>query len=147
MKTWFKTIFIPTICILLGGIFIVAIAWMIYLGIYLSLEALFYPTNPQAVPADYIRIVCAVLFILSYLFILRSHASQTMKAMIFVGPLTTLVITLILSFYTHLILVSILLAVMVILILGLIRHYKRGWVFYLATLYSLLLGVAYALPW
>jgi len=144
-KTW-HSILLPILVILTGGILLVAISWLVYLGITLAVEALFYAENPTALPQDTIRILSTLLLCLLYFFFLKFKTPELVKATLLVGPLSTVLITLILRNYLRIDLVLIsLFVVSAVVVLILIRQ-KKAWFYFVATGYSLLLAVLYAWP-
>ena len=137
---------LPFLAVAGGGLLTVALAWLLYLGIYLGLERLFYAADPQRFPADALRTACALAFSGLYLLLPRAKWPPLLRAALLVGPLTVLFITVILDLYNRLYFaIPIVLVITVLCVFFLIAR-KRPWFFYWALLFSLLVSLAYGWP-
>lgn len=145
-KSFVSRYALPFLAVSAGGLLTVALAWLLYLGIYLGLESLFYAADPQRFPADALRTACALAFMGIYLLLPHAKIPSLLRAALLVGPLTVLFITVVLDLYTRLYFaIPILLVITGICLFFLIAR-KRPWFFYWALLFSLLLSLAYGLP-
>ncbi|MFA5660512.1 MAG: hypothetical protein WC968_03885 [Bacilli bacterium] len=70
-----------------------------YLGIYLSLEAAFYPNNPTEFPATPLRTTLAVILFVLHVVIRFTKTKDIMKAALGVPPVGIMVIGIDLRFY------------------------------------------------
>jgi len=143
---FFHSILSPALMILVGGFLSVAIFWLLYVGIYLSIEALFYANDPQSVPADQMRTVCAVALCLLYLGIFRVRWNETLKATLFVAPMTTLLISVVLGLYTRPIIAVIVFFALVGASVFLFFRFKKPWIYYYALVISIVIALLYAWP-
>lgn len=142
---WIRYV-LPFVGIPAGGLLVVALAWLLYLGVYLGLESLFYPTNPQMFPADTVRTACALAFTGIYLLLPRVKWHPLLRAALLVGPLTVLFITVFLDLYTRLYFAIPIFLVIIGSCLFFLIARKRPWFFYWALLFSLVLSLAYGWP-
>jgi len=99
MKSWLKKNALPFLVIVVGGLLLVVLCWLLYLGIYLGLEAMFYKNDPQSFPADILRAICGGLLIIVSVFVLRLKINEVLKAMILVAPMSVGMIIIVLGFY------------------------------------------------
>lgn len=146
MKNITKSIVLPLIIIILGGLLLVATFWLLYLGIYLSVETVFYPSKPQAVPADLIRTISSLLLGIAYLSILRTKWPDIVKSTLLVAPMTTILITIVLDFYMMPFAAVPLFLVVVGISVFLIYKFKKNWFYYFAVFYSIIIALLYSWP-
>ena len=145
-KNFLTRYVLPFLVVAVGGMLTVALAWLLYLGIYLGLESLFYAADPQRFPADALRTSCALAFAGIYLLLPRAKWPPLLQAALLVGPLSVLFITVVLDLYTRLyFLIPIFLVIAGLCLFFLISR-KRPWFFYWALLFSILLSLAYGWP-
>jgi len=90
--------------VVLVGILETAAAWLLYVGVYLGLESLFYPTNPQAFPADTLRMAVSILFYFVYIFLIfpLKRLPALWKAALSIGPIAAFQIALFFCLYQRL---------------------------------------------
>lgn len=142
MKSHFKEV----LWIVVGGFLGVALSWLLYLGIYLTLESLFYPNNPQAFPAGTLRMTGMFVWVIVYFFIYRTKWSDLVKATLLVPPLTILLLTLILYYYQHLVFGIILLFMIISGGFYGVYRYHKPWFFNLSIGLSTVMSLLYAWP-
>ena len=145
-KNFMNSYLVPTFLIMLGGLLIVAIAWLLYLGIYLFIEQYIYQGDNTLVRADMIRnsstlILCIVAFLVS-----RTKTKEIIKAIFFVGALTTVVIAVMLRFYVQPWKAVMIIGIIAILLVIMNFYFKKPWFYYLVIIYSITLGLLYAWP-
>jgi hypothetical protein len=141
-----RSIVLPILVVLLGGILLVAFSWLVYLGITLAVEALFYAENPTDLPQDALRNLSALSFCLLYLLFLNAKTSDLVKSTVLVGPLSMVLIALILRNYMQIGIVLITLFIVIAVVVLILIRQKKPWIYFVATGYSLLLAVLYAWP-
>ena len=141
MKTIIKVALLLVIGVVTLGCF-----WLIYVGLYLGLEALFYATDPSAFPADQLRRISSIVLFLAYIGLLMTKTKPYTKAVLSTAPNAVMVITITLSYYQRpeifLVLTSIFVGFQTILM----RQFKASWYYYLALGLGALLGLLYAWP-
>jgi len=128
------------------GLVTLALFWLLYLGLYLGVEALFYPTNPTEFPADTLRRVAAIVLYVLYIAFLFSKTSTVVKAIATVAPNAVLLITIVLAYYQlplYFIIGVILFDVTTILVY---RRKHLPWHYYFALGYGTCLALLYAWP-
>lgn len=146
MKRFVRSVLLPSLVILIGGVLLVALSWLLYFGIYMFVETQFFRNDPQSVPADQIRTYAAVALCILYLAVLRTKWPDLVKAAILVAPLTMILITVVLDFYMRpLVAVPVFLAIVGIGIFLVVR-FRRPWPYYLATALSIVIALLYAWP-
>lgn len=82
-----------------GGLLILFICYFIYFGFYTLVESVFYANDPTSVSGGIIRNSYTVALLVLYLDLLSTNISDIFKAIIFIGPMTMLIIAAILAFY------------------------------------------------
>jgi hypothetical protein len=130
----------------LGGLAIIALTWLFYLGVYLTIETLFYAENPLEVPVSQIRLGTAIVLSMAGYLVMRSKMTALFKALLIMSPISIVLVTLIFRIYTN----PIALWITVIgytgaLIAG-IRLAKLPWYFYVSVVFSVLVSTIYAWP-
>ena len=145
-KNTLKSILVPLILIPLAGLLILAACYLLYLGIYLTVESIFFPNDPTSVPADMIRNSYAVALIALFLALMRTKLSDLLKSIILIGPLTTLIIAAILAFYMQPALAIAATVVIAGVCVYLLHRYQKPWIYYYATAITVLAGIFYAWP-
>lgn len=135
-----------TLVVLFGGFLTLAVAWVIYLGLYLGLESLFFAHNPTAFPADTLRRVASIALYVLYIAFLFTKASPLVKSTLSVAPTGAILITIILAYY-QLPLYFLVGIVFFDATVYLIYHRKKvAWTYYLALGYATVLALLYAWP-
>ncbi len=128
------------------GLVTLALFWLIYVGLYLGLEALFYPTNPTEFPAETLRRIASIALYIGYLAFLFTKTSSLIKAMVSVAPNAVILITIVLAYYQHPL--YFLLGVMLFnaITLQVYRRKQVAWQYYFALGYGTCLALLYAWP-
>jgi hypothetical protein len=126
----------------LAGLVLLVICFLTYFGVF----SLFRFIIKERMPVGFIRQMFAMALVLMYLLIYRFKFSDKVKAILMIGPLGTLIITVILTFYQNIPLFVSLVAAVVIVVIYLIYRFKKPWYFYYATVLALLAALAYGWP-
>jgi hypothetical protein len=134
--------------VVLVGVFETAIAWLLYVGIYLGLESLFYPSNPMAFPADQVRGAVSMLFFLVYAFLIfpQKKLAALWKAALSIGPITAVQITIFFRLYQ-----TPWVAAICVVLFGLIwvvwlKWKNQSWLLWFAVGAGTMLSLMYAWP-
>lgn len=147
MKTdYFRSIVIPLFVIPIGGLLVLGICYLLYFGVYQLVETLFFLNNPTSVPAGTIRNSYAVVLCIVYWALSRTKLPELLKATIFIGPTTTILIAAILAFYENLTLIIAAIVVITALCIFLLHKLKKPWIYYYATAVTVVAAIAYAWP-
>jgi hypothetical protein len=126
----------------LVGLILLASCFFIYFGIFSFLELVM----GQRVPVGLVRQTFAIVIVLIYLLICRLKISEIIKALLMIGPLATLVITVILTFYQNLLVAIALMFIIVFsIIYFLYRHHKK-WFYYYSVVLAVVAAIAYGWP-
>ena len=141
-----KSILLPLVIVPAGGLLILAAGYLLYFGVVMLVESAFYADDPTAVPMDVIRQAFAAFSLVLYVPLLRVKAPDLLKAAVLVGPLTMLIITMILRFYQNLALAGFITAAIAGLCLFLLYQFKKPWFYFYAVGVSALAGIFYAWP-
>ncbi len=145
-KSRFRSVVLPAILILAGSLVAMAATWLLYVLVYNLLETLFFPQNPQAFPAYYVRQLYAVIWVLLYLLLLRTRLPQLVKAILLSVPLSTVSITAGLMLYEKPILaIAVMLTLAGLCGFWLYKTHKP-WFYYFAAGIATLTALSYALP-
>lgn len=145
-KNTLKSILAPLILIPLGGLLILAACYLLYGVIYNLVETVFFPNDPQLVPAGIIRNSYSAALIALILALMRTKLSDLLKSIILIGPLTTLIIAAILAFYMQPALAIGATALIAGVCVYLLHRYQKPWLYYYATAITVLAGIFYAWP-
>ena len=129
-----------------GGLMVIALTWLFYLGVYLTTETLFYTENPLEVPVSQIRLGTAIGLSIGGYLVMRSKMTALFKALLIMSPISIVLVTLIFRVYMN----PVSLWITVIgytgaLITG-IRLAKLPWYFYVSVVFSVLISTIYAWP-
>jgi hypothetical protein len=145
-KSSCRTLWLPLLLTPLGAAIMVAFTLVLYLGIFLLLESVLFPNNPQDFPADALRRGCTYALVGLYLILLGTRLPDLLKAILLTGPLAATIITTGHALYTRPVLsVSAMLGV--VAVCGfLLYRFKRAWFYYYAGALGALLALAYAWP-
>ena len=130
-KIWFPWIAVP-----LGGLLVLGLTFFGYLLVYLSIEALFFSANPQAMDTGLVRRGFMLFIVVVYLLLELTKIPKLIKAVILVGPYAMLLVTIFLQFYEQLSAALLITVILTAFSAGLVKITKRPWYYYLA------LGVA-----
>lgn len=126
----------------LAGLILLVISFLAYFGIF----SLFRFILKESMPVGFIRQLFAMTLVLIYLLIYRLKFSDKVKAILMIGPLGTLLITIILTFYQNLPIALALMSVIVISIGYVLHRYHKPWYFYYSLILSVLAAIAYGWP-
>ncbi len=141
-----RFILLPALAVVIGGMLLVALSWLLYYGIYMFFETVFFPTDPQSVPADQIRTGSAVVLFLFYLVVSRLRMPAVVKATLFVAPLTMMLITIVLDLYMRPLAAAAVFAALVAGSIFIVVRFRRHWLFGLAIAMSVVVSLLYAWP-
>lgn len=129
-----------------GGTLVIALTWLLYLGIYLAIETLFFAKTPLQVPVSQIRMGTALGLSLLGVLLMRSKANAILKALLIMSPISMVLVTLIFRVYAQpLSIVMIVAGYTGALLLG-IRFAKLPWFYGVAVGTSVILSTLYAWP-
>lgn len=128
------------------GFVTLALFWFLYVGLYLGLEALFYPTNPTEFPADTLRRIAAIALYIGYLAFLFTKTSSLIKAMGSVAPNAGILITIVLAYYQNPLYFLLGVILFNAITLQVYRRKQVAWQYYFALGYSTCLALLYAWP-
>lgn len=137
---------LPIVFIPVCGLFVLALCYAGYFAVYMFIESLFYPNNPTSVPAGTIRNSYTVALIAIYLLLLRTKIRNLVKAIILFGPLTMLIIAVILALYETPVLAALSAMVIASCCIYLLYRYKKPWFYYYASALSVVAAIFYAWP-
>jgi hypothetical protein len=136
----------PYVWITVFGLFLVGLAWFIYVGIYLTIEAVWFQDNPQGFPADTLRRMTSLTLLLLYIVTLNFYKKPVLKAVLLVPATSMFMITIILSYYDRLIIGIPVLMIFVFVIMAILYKLKARNYDYYALIYALVLSLLYAWP-
>jgi len=145
-KEGFRSTLLPLVIVPIGGLLALGICYLLFLLTNNLTDSLFFPNNPQAAPVYIIRRVFALVLLVFYLFLLRTRASDIVKATVLIGPLGFLTKTAILTFYQKpawAVAVTVIIAAISAL---LVYRSKKPWFYYYAVAITVLVSVALAWP-
>lgn len=145
-KNAFRSLWLPLLAIPIGGLITIALTLALYVGLYLSLEALFFANNPQGFPADTLRRWSTLALVGLYLLLLRTRLPELLKAILLTGPLAAVIITTGHALYIKPVVSIIAMFAMVIICGVLLYRYKKPWIYYYAGAIAALIGLIYAWP-
>lgn len=137
---------LPLVIIPVLGLLVLALCYAGYFAVYMFIESLFYPNNPTSVPAGIIRNSYTALLIAVYFLLHRTKIRDLAKAIILFGPLTMLIIALILALYKTLLLAALSALVVTTCCIYLLYRYKKPWFYYYAAALSVVAAIFYAWP-
>jgi hypothetical protein len=113
---------------------------------YFAVSSLFRLLLKEQMPMGFIRQMFAMTLVLFYLLILRFKFSEKVKALLMIGPLGTLIITIILTFYQNLPIAIALLAILVFSIVYVLHRFHKSWYYYYSLALAVLAAIAYGWP-
>lgn len=145
-KGSFRSLAIPLIAIPLGGLFMMALTFVVYALLFNLLETWFFPNNSLGFPADTFRRNFALTLVLLYLLLMRGRLPDLLKAILLTAPLSTVIITVGHAFYMRPTVSISAMFVTVILCGLLLLRFKKPWVYYYAGAVASLVALVYAWP-
>jgi len=137
---------LSSVLIPISGLLVLALCYIGYLAVYMFIESVFFTNNPTSVPAGIIRNSYTIVLIAVYLILLRTKISDRFKAIILIGPMTMLIIAVILALYLTPVLAVISTMVIAVCCFFLLYKYKKPWIFYYAAAISVVAAIFYAWP-
>lgn len=139
-------ILIKAILILMGGVMIVALFWLAYLGVTLLLETTLFQDNPQELPQDTLRYISALLAVILILILLRTKLHETIKGMLLLAGIAVFIMALVLRFYQIMWLAVILVVLVSGAIIWIFIRKQKSWIYYYALGIGVIIGLLYAWP-
>lgn len=136
----------PYVWITVFGLFFVGLSWFIYVGIYLTIETIWFQDNPQGFPADTLRRVMALILLLLYTLTLNFYKKPLLKAVFLVPATSMFMITIVLSYYDRLFIGIPVLMVFVLISIAILYKLKAPKYDYYALIYALMISLLYAWP-
>lgn len=134
--------------VILVGILESAVAWILYVGIYLGLEALFFEANPTEFPADQVRSAVSILFFLIYVFLIfrNQKVLAIWKAALSIGPIVAILITIFFRLYHTPWLAAICVVLFGLVWMVWLKWKNQPWQLWFAVGASTILALMYAWP-
>lgn len=142
LKKWI----IPVLWMTIIGIILVGLTWILYVGIYLSIESLWYKDNPQGFPADHLRLYSSLFLLVLYIVSLKYLKRPLIKSILLIPATCMILITVILRYYDRLIIGVPVLIFLLLMECYLLYRFKQPWMMYYASLYAGLIALLYAFP-
>ncbi len=139
-------IFIKALIILVGGLTLVALFWLIYLGLTLLLESTIYQENPQDLPQDHLRSISTLLASILTLVLLTSKLHEILKSIILLAGVAVFMIALILYLNTNMWLALTLVVLISGIIIWIINRRGKTWIYYFALGVGVIIALIYAWP-
>lgn len=139
-KTW-----LPYVLITGVGFIMVVVSWLIYLALYLGIEGMYYPNDPQHFPADVLRLASALVLLIIYVGTALLYKNPLIKAICLVPVVSMMVIALYLSFYGHPWTGYFWIIVFGFHAIIFIRRLKMPSYTYYALIYAIVLSIAYSI--
>lgn len=139
-------ILIKATLILMGGVIIVALFWLAYLGVTLLLETTLFQDNPQELPQDTLRNISALLAVILILILLKTKLHETIKGMLLLAGIAVLIMALVLRFYLIMWLAVILVVSVSGAIIWIFIRKHKSWIYYYALGIGVIVGLLYAWP-
>lgn len=134
------------VLVLIGGFILFALYWLIYVGIYLALESVFYSNNPTEFPAGILRISCSVGLFLLYIGVLFTKLPARYKAILSVAPNGIMIIMIVLAPYENVLLFLGISLLYVAISISVMIIRKVPWIYYVGAGYGFMIGYLYAWP-
>ncbi len=134
---WLTIILFP----LLGLVYL-GICFMTYFGLFRIMET----TVGRVFNVGFFRQMFALFLIIVYFIVLRTKTSDRIKAFLLIGPLGTLLITVILTFYQNIPLFVGLIVFVSVLLIYILYRMKKHWYYYYASILAILAAIAYGWP-
>lgn len=137
---------VPVIAVPLGGLLMLGLTFFGYLLVYLTIESVFFASDPQSMDTGLVRRGFMVFIVLVYLLIEKTKLPKLLKATIMVGPYAMVLVTIVLQYYNHMPVALMFVSIFVALSLFIIRLTKRPWFYYYAAGIAILAGLFYGWP-
>lgn len=144
-KEWVRNYLFPSIIVVLGGLFMIAAVYAIYLGLYMAIEGLLYEDVTQT-PTDMIRSGTAFVLCIIWVLLAFTKMPEVIKATLGVGPLTMLMVVLFFRLYITPMWGLIATVGLAGACAFLVYVFKKPWFYYLATGLALVVGLIYSWP-
>ena len=141
-----KSILLPLILIPAGGILVLILCYLLYYGFVLSMESFIFTGDPQRVPVGNLRVIFTAILLAAGVVVLCTKWPDLLKVILLTGPVGTLLITVILTFYQQLPTAYVLIAVILAGLLFPILRYKKPWLYTYALLLATLAAIFYGYP-
>lgn len=145
-KNYNRSVLLSSVIIPIGGLLVLALCYIGYFAVYMFVESVFFPNDPTSVPAGIIRNSYAIVLLVIYLILLRTKISDLFKAIILIGPMTMLIIAVILALYLKPVLAVISTMAIAACCLFVLYKYKKPWFYYYAAAISVVAAIFYAWP-
>jgi len=145
-KNKFRSTFLPMLVVPIGGLLVVALIYAVYLGVYLGLESIIKPSQLFVSQTGLFRSIFSGIVIVIYLFVYRSKLGDLPKAVLMIGPVAMLLITLIFRYYENLFLTVAIFVLACAGIAYLLYQDHKPWFFYYAMSFAALLALLYGWP-
>ncbi len=139
------SILIPLVSVFIGGVLILALTYIGYVALYFFIEANFI-RDPRLFQMGMFRSSYMMVMILIYFVIERSKANDLLKAAALVSPLSMVLVVVVLRFYDRLPYAYLGIAVVLAGLLTWLIVSKKSWYYYLSSLITLTVSIAYAWP-
>lgn len=139
------SILIPLVSVFIGGVLILALTYIGYVALYFFIEANFIK-DPRLFQMGMFRSSYMMVMILIYFVIERSKANDLLKAAALVSPLSMVLVVVVLRFYDRLPYAYLGIAVVLAGLLTWLIVSKKSWYYYLSSLITLAVSIAYAWP-
>lgn len=145
-KSRFRSVLLPLIVIPVGGLLVLAVCFLLYYGVYMFIENMFFLNDPSAMPAGTVRNSYALALVVLLPVLMRTRLPDLLKAIILIGPVATLIIAGILRFYQiPALAIAITVAIAACSVFWVYR-YRKPWFYYYAIALTVFAGIAYAWP-
>ena len=141
-----RSIGLPILSITLLGVLWLAASYFLSYGFVLIMERFVYADHPSQMPMGIVRITFTAFFALLYLLLLKIKGWHLTKATLMVGPLGVVIVTLILSNYQHMTQALLIVSAFLIVVLALLRVFKKPWYYYYAVAVATMTALFYAWP-
>lgn len=146
MKSFtFRKNVLPVLVVVLGGLFSIILVYAIYLGVYLGIEALFYP-DPTQTPTDFLRAGTSLVLCVGWFLFSKIKMPDTIKAALGVGPLTMLMVVIFFRIYFVPVWALVATFGLGLVIAALIYFFKKPWFYYLIPIVAFIVCAIYAWP-
>jgi len=137
---------LPIVIIPVCGLLVLALCYAGYFAVYMFIESVFFPKDPTSVPAGIIRNAYTAALIAMYLLLLRTKTRDLIKAIVLFGPLTMLIIAVILALYLNPVFAIASTMAITIGCSYLLYRYKKSWFYYYVAALSMMAALFYAWP-
>lgn len=141
-----RSIGLPILSITLLGVLCLAASFFLYYGFVLIMERFVYADNPSQMSMGIVRITFTAVYAMLYLLLLKIKGCHLTKATLMVGPLGVVIVTLILSNYQQMTQALLIVSAFLIVVLALLRIFKKPWFYYYAVAVATMTALFYAWP-